>query len=240
MTRAADPVAQATQHADRLRGLGGEITAELADGWRVDAVDVLPRDGRFVTRVIARHPHHPWSPVEAVRWMSPGPFVHNHGTVAEIAAALKEAIERREASHPCVRFALVHPDARTPTRAGPDEVGYDLYAVRGRIVDAGALGVVDTGVAVEMPRGIEAQVRPRGGLTRDGLWAALGTVDPSFRGAIGVIVANLTGAEIVIEQGDRVAQLVFARYESPRLVRIDAADLTESTRGDRGFGSTGR
>ena len=97
-----------------------------------------------------------------------------------------------------------------------------------------------TGLAIELPPGVEGQVRPRSGLAlRHGLTMpnAPGTIDSDYRGELKVILQNAGSEPVTIARGDRIAQVVFARYETPQL--IDAAGLAESSRGAGGFGSTG-
>ena len=100
--------------------------------------------------------------------------------------------------------------------------------------------LVATGLAIELPPGIEGQVRPRSGLAlRHGLTMpnAPGTIDSDYRGELKVILQNGGTEPVTIARGDRIAQVVFARYETPDLV--DATELAESARGGGGFGSTG-
>jgi len=99
---------------------------------------------------------------------------------------------------------------------------------------------IATGLVFELPSGIEMQVRPRSGLAlKHGLTVpnAPGTIDPDYRGELRVIVFNLGAAPVTIRRGDRIAQLVFARFETPTLEEADAVSAT--ARGDGGFGSTG-
>lgn len=100
--------------------------------------------------------------------------------------------------------------------------------------------IVPTGLFLEIPAGYEAQVRPRSGLAaKKGITVlnAPGTIDADYRGEVGVILVNLSNEPFVIEPGERVAQMVFARHEQ---VQWEAADtLEESERGAGGFGSTG-
>jgi dUTP pyrophosphatase len=100
--------------------------------------------------------------------------------------------------------------------------------------------LVPTGLRLEIPRGYEAQVRPRSGLALKRGLAVLnapGTIDADYRGDIGVILVNLSREEQVIEPGDRVAQLIFAPVTRAELSIVD--HLTDSPRGSGGFGSTG-
>ncbi len=100
--------------------------------------------------------------------------------------------------------------------------------------------VIPTGVFLEIPEGYEGQVRPRSGLAaKKGVTVlnAPGTVDSDYRGEVGVILVNLSQEPFVVEPGDRIAQMVFARHE--RVEWEDAAELSDSGRGAGGFGSTG-
>jgi dUTP pyrophosphatase len=100
--------------------------------------------------------------------------------------------------------------------------------------------IVKTGLFIELPIGYEAQVRPRSGLAaKNGITVlnAPGTVDADYRGEIGVILVNLSNDPFVIENGERIAQLIIAKHE--RADWIEVQELTETTRGAGGFGSTG-
>jgi dUTP pyrophosphatase len=100
--------------------------------------------------------------------------------------------------------------------------------------------IVKTGLFIELPIGFEAQVRPRSGLAaKNGITVlnAPGTVDADYRGEIGVILVNLSNTPFTIENGERIAQLIIAKHE--RAEWIEVQELTETSRGEGGFGSTG-
>lgn len=100
--------------------------------------------------------------------------------------------------------------------------------------------IVKTGIFMELPVGFEAQVRPRSGLAfKKGITVlnSPGTVDADYRGEVGVIPVNLSAEEFVIEDGERIAQMVIAKHEHPDWVEVETLDETE--RGAGGFGSTG-
>ena len=100
--------------------------------------------------------------------------------------------------------------------------------------------IVKTGLFIELPIGFEAQVRPRSGLAAKKGVTVLnspGTVDADYRGEIGVILVNLSNEDFILENGERIAQLIIAKHE--RAVWIEAQELTETSRGEGGFGSTG-
>ena len=100
--------------------------------------------------------------------------------------------------------------------------------------------IVKTGLFIELPIGCEAQVRPRSGLAaKKGITVlnSPGTVDADYRGEIGVILVNLSNEEFVIENGERIAQLIIAKHERAEWIEVE--ELSETSRGEGGFGSTG-
>ena len=100
--------------------------------------------------------------------------------------------------------------------------------------------IIKTGLFIELPVGLEAQVRPRSGLAaKHGLTVlnSPGTVDADYRGEIGVILVNLSTIDFKIEDGERIAQLVIAKHE--RAEWIEVQELNKTSRGEGGFGSTG-
>ncbi len=120
--------------------------------------------------------------------------------------------------------------------------GMDLRANISEAVTIEPLGrtIIKTGLYIELPIGYEAQVRPRSGLAaKKGITVlnAPGTIDADYRGEIGVILVNLSASAFVVENGERIAQLVIAKHE--RAQWNEVAKLSETTRGEGGFGSTG-
>ncbi len=144
---------------------------------------------------------------------------------------------------PIVRWRRLphNPDLPLPARQTTGSAGYDLCSAEPDLTLApGERRTIATGLAVELPPGIELQVRPRSGLAlKHGLILpnAPGTIDPDYRGELLVICMNLGKDPIVVRRGDRIAQAVFARFETPEAVEVDRLGATE--RGAGGFGSTG-
>ena len=132
-------------------------------------------------------------------------------------------------------------DLPLPSRQTTGSAGFDLAsAERDFILGPGERRLVSTGLAIEIPPGLEGQVRPRSGLAlRHGITMpnAPGTIDSDYRGEVRVILQNSGTQPVTIARGDRIAQLVFARYEAPEL--LDVTELEASARGAGGFGSTG-
>ena len=132
-------------------------------------------------------------------------------------------------------------DAELPHYAhGPEEdAGMDLRAVERVVLSPGVAQGVPTGIAIELPAGYEAQVRPRSGMAlKHSVTVNFGTIDPGYRGEIRVVMFNLSAGDYVIEKGDRIAQLIVAQYEPVEWEEGD--ELGESRRGAGGFGSSGR
>ena len=139
-----------------------------------------------------------------------------------------------------IRMKRLHPDAVLPVYAhGPSEdAGLDLLSVERAVLTPGKTLGVATGLAIELPSGYEAQIRPRSGLAlKNSITVNFGTIDPGYRGEIRVIMFNLGTADYVVEKGDRIAQIVISRYEA---IEWEEGDLGDSNRGLGGFGSSGR
>ena len=131
-----------------------------------------------------------------------------------------------------------------PAHATPDAAGLDLRAAVPEdaplTLAPGAFALVPTGLQIALPDGTEGQVRPRSGLAfKHGVTVlnSPGTIDSGYRGEVGVLLVNHGPEPFAVTRGERIAQLVVARYERVRLVPAEALDATE--RGAGGFGSTG-
>ncbi|MDD2620395.1 MAG: dUTP diphosphatase [Syntrophomonadaceae bacterium] len=133
-------------------------------------------------------------------------------------------------------------DLPLPCYMTPGSSGVDIYAAveEELLIPAGRSALVPTGIAIAMPDGYEAQLRPRSGLAlKHGLTLlnTPGTIDADYRGEIKVIVINLGDKEYILKKGERIAQMIFARVERAELLEID--ELDETLRGAGGFGHTG-
>jgi dUTP pyrophosphatase len=116
----------------------------------------------------------------------------------------------------------------------------DLFSVAGALLEPNVPQAVPTGLSIELPPGFEAQIRPRSGLAFKHAISvpnSPGTIDPGYRGEVKVILINLGKQAYQVSKGDRIAQMVIARYEA---VEIEEGDLSDTTRGEGGFGSSGR
>ena len=159
-----------------------------------------------------------------------------------------------------VGFKRLNENATIPSKAHEGDSGFDLYASEDVIIEPGETAVVPTGIAVQLPEGMEAQVRPRSGVTsKTKLRVQLGTIDNGFTGGIGVIVDNIStdtwsnASRLIdnsyaretlnktggykIRKGDKLAQLVVQHL--PQVEAIEVTELGEGERGEAGFGSSG-
>ena len=129
-----------------------------------------------------------------------------------------------------------------PTYETTASAGVDLRANLTETITLKSLErtLVKTGVFLEIPEGFEAQVRPRSGLAlKKGVTVlnSPGTIDADYRGEVGVILINLSNEDFIIENGERIAQLVFAKVEQAQWLEVET--LSDTIRGEGGFGSTG-
>jgi len=141
-----------------------------------------------------------------------------------------------------LRFTRLSDHATPPAQAHPGDAGYDLFAAEAAVLEPGRRASVGTGIAVAIPEGCAGLVLPRSGLAaKHGvtLTNAPGLIDSGYRGEVRVLLLN-TDPDIPFDvaAGDRIAQLLVVRFESPPLEEAD--ELDETPRGAGGFGSTGR
>ena len=141
-----------------------------------------------------------------------------------------------------IRIKTLVPNAILPKYAhGPaEDAGMDICATDSATLEPGVSVAVPTGLSIEVPPGYECQLRPRSGLALKQnitLTNAPATIDPGYRGEIKVILINLGKSPYTVQAGDRIAQMVIAKYEAVEWLQ---GDLADSTRGAGGFGSSGR
>ncbi|MBM40891.1 MAG: dUTP diphosphatase [Acidobacteria bacterium] len=140
-----------------------------------------------------------------------------------------------------LKVKRLSPAAILPSRAHPGDAGLDLFAAIDLKIPPGETRLVKTGIAVELPGGTEAQVRPRSGLALKHSVTVLntpGTIDEGYRGEVGVILVNHGRDAFAVRQGMKVAQLV---VQPTLAVDVEeATHLDDTERGSGGFGSTGQ
>lgn len=131
-------------------------------------------------------------------------------------------------------------DAIMPTRGSDGAVGYDLYSTEDTVVPCQAgRALVGTGISVVLPPGVYGRVAPRSGLAvKHCINVGAGVIDPDYTGEIKVVLFNHGENDFEIKRGDRIAQLVLERCETPPVKEIEI--IEETARGSGGFGSTGQ
>jgi|SRR5690625_3844984 len=137
-----------------------------------------------------------------------------------------------------VGFKKLSDNAILPVKAHPTDSGFDLFTNENDYIKGGYTKVLKTGIAIKLPPGYEAQVRPRSGITsKTDLRVQLGTIDNSYTGEIGIIVDNQSKMTTRIEKGYKLAQLVITPI--PIVEAYEITELPKTERGNKGFGSSG-
>ncbi len=139
-----------------------------------------------------------------------------------------------------IKFKKLDKDAVLPNFAHPEDAGMDIYSNEEKIIEPYTWALVKTGFCMELPTGYEAQVRSKSGLTlKSGLIVlnSPGTVDENYRGEVGVILMNVAKTSYKIEKHQKIAQMVINKVEHLKMQEVE--EISESARGEGGFGSTG-
>jgi len=139
------------------------------------------------------------------------------------------------------RVSKLSSDAVVPRRANVGDAGYDLVASEDIVISPNERALVLTGISIEIPNDCYARVAPRSGLAvKKGIQVGAGVVDSTYRGEVKVLLFNHGDQLFEIKKGDRIAQMIFEKIYTPtELVEVPYEELTNSSRGDGGFGSTG-
>ena len=125
-----------------------------------------------------------------------------------------------------------------PQRGSPLSAGFDLASAENTVIKAGQRGIVKTDLSIACPAGTYARIAPRSGLAvKKFIDVGAGVVDADYRGPVGVVLFNFGAEDFVVEQGDRVAQLILEEICMADAVEVEL--LTDTERGEGGFGSTG-
>ena len=132
----------------------------------------------------------------------------------------------------------LRPDAALPARADPGAAGYDVRAAEPFVVPARGKALVSTGLSATAPEGTYIRVAPRSGLAwKHSIDVGAGVIDRSYTGEIKVVLFNYSEVSFHGHKGERIAQLIVEKIETPEIVETD--EIGESERGSGGFGSTG-
>jgi len=139
-----------------------------------------------------------------------------------------------------IKVKRLDTDLPIPRKATDGSSGFDIYSRVDQIINPGEFKGIPAGIVLEIPKGYEVQVRPRSGLALKhgiGILNSPGTIDSDYRGEVVVILFNLSKEPFGVKKGDRIAQIVPVKLPEVKLVEAD--NLTETSRGSGGFGSTG-
>lgn len=140
-----------------------------------------------------------------------------------------------------LKIKFIHEEAKLPFRANDGDAGLDLFSIEEKIIKSGEAELVRTGIQIELPKGTEAQVRPRSGLALKHSVTVLnspGTIDEGYRGEIKVILINHGKEDVTIEKHMRIAQMIIAPVLQVKLEQTD--NLSNTARDKNGFGSSGK
>ncbi|MBT2735850.1 dUTP diphosphatase [Bacillus sp. ISL-7] len=140
-----------------------------------------------------------------------------------------------------LKVKLINDDALLPYRAHEGDAGLDLFSIEEKIIKAGEAGLIRTGIQIELPKGTEAQIRPRSGLALNHSITVLnspGTIDEGYRGEIKIILINHGKEDFTIEKQMRIAQMVIAPVLKVNLIETEI--LSDTGRSEGGFGSSGQ
>ena len=149
-------------------------------------------------------------------------------------------IHSSKEKHMKLKGKLVNDKAILPCYAHPGDAGLDLFSVENRQIMPGESALIGTGIVIELPEHTEAQIRPRSGLALNHQVTLLntpGTIDYGYRGEIKVIMINHGKKAFMVEEGMKIAQMVIKPVLTVDVARVD--ELSETKRGEGGFGSTG-
>lgn len=140
-----------------------------------------------------------------------------------------------------LKVVRIHEEARLPCRANEGDAGVDLYTIEEKTIQPGETALIRTGIQIGLPKGTEAQIRPRSGLALNHSITVLnspGTIDEGFRGELKVILINHGRTAFQVEKHMRIAQMVIAPVMHVHIEQTDQLSATERDEG--GFGSTGK
>jgi dUTP pyrophosphatase len=141
---------------------------------------------------------------------------------------------------PKLKVKLLESDGKIPARSNQTDAGADLFSAESAMIHPGERATVGTAIALEIPDGFYGRIAPRSGLaSKHGIDVLAGVLDSSYRGEVKIVLINTDKHNTFhVEKGDRIAQLIIESHFNFEIV--DSSDLSNSSRGKEGFGSTGR
>jgi dUTP pyrophosphatase len=139
-----------------------------------------------------------------------------------------------------LKVKCINEKAKLPEYAHPGDAGLDLFSVENVEIQPGDVALVKTGIIIELPENTEAQIRPRSGLALKNKITVLntpGTIDEGYRGEIGIILINHGKSPFKVEEGMKIAQMIVKPVLSVDVIEVN--EISDTKRGEGGFGSTG-
>jgi len=130
-----------------------------------------------------------------------------------------------------------HTDAKLPAFANHNDAGLDLYAIREEQINPGEKINIETGIAMEIPVGYAGLIWDKSSMANKVIHTLAGVIDSGYRGNITILLINLSQEKQIIRKGQKIAQMLIQKFEKPQIIEV--TELTETKRGDGGFGSTG-
>ncbi|CAG8490167.1 3668_t:CDS:2 [Ambispora gerdemannii] len=139
---------------------------------------------------------------------------------------------------PQLKVLLMDKNARMPSRGSGGAAGYDLYSAEDTKILARGKALIKTGLAIQVPEGAYGRIAPRSSLASiNSIDCGAGVIDADYRGEVKILLFNFGDQDFEVKTGDRIAQLIVERIYTPKIVRVD--ELDDTSRGSKGFGSTG-
>lgn len=136
-----------------------------------------------------------------------------------------------------LKVLRLNEDAKVPTRNLPTDAGLDLYSLETVVLEPHTPTLIQTGVAVELPPNCVGKIETRSSMAKKGITTLGGVIDEEYRGDLGVMLINLTNQSILVERHHKIAQLLIYEVQTP--MPVEVGRLTETNRGNKGFGSSG-
>lgn len=137
-----------------------------------------------------------------------------------------------------LKFKLLDPKAIMPLYAHADDAGFGIYSIEEKVLKPMEYYAVATGISTEIPADYFVSIRDRSSMAIKGIHVMGGVIDSGYRGEWKIIMINLGGVDYKIEVGDKIAQGILQNAKQPKIELVK--DLSDSSRGEKGFGSTGR
>jgi len=136
-----------------------------------------------------------------------------------------------------LKIKKLHKDAIIPKYAHDTDAGLDLYSVENLTIKPKHRVIVKTGISIELPKGYAALVWDKSGIAKKGVTTLAGVCDAGYRGEYKIVLLNVGSKDYKINKGEKIAQILIQKVEQPKIIEV--TELSDSTRGKSGFGSTG-